>query len=84
MDRDENGEAVFSEAVLIPPRLRDAALVLGFNIRRLESGATSPRGYRVPCVEMLLRTTEGEFTFLLSRDDMSKAAHGMVEVLCDS
>lgn len=84
MDRDEeSGEPLFPEAVVIPPRLRDAALVLGFACGRVLDGATSSRGYSVPAVEMEIRTTEGRFTFLISRADMSAMANGITEVLCD-
>jgi hypothetical protein len=84
LDHDEDGEPVFPECVTIPPRLRDVALVTGMALRRLENGSTTARGYSAAAIEMCLQTTEGPFTFLLSRDDMSKAANGMVEVLCDT
>lgn len=84
MDRNEDGEAEFPEGVQIPPRLRDVAFVTGFRLRRLEDGASSARGYLIPAVEMELSTTEGPLTFLLTRDEMSQLANGIVEVLCDA
>ena len=80
MERDdETGEPIFPEAVVIPPRLRDARLIVGFAAQRVENGTM--RG--LPAVELLLNTTEGDFTFLLSRADMSRLANGLTEVLCD-
>ena len=85
MTYDEDGEPEQAPPqTLNLPDLQGECVVLGVRVKRRENSAMSSRGYLMPCLEMVLRTTEGELKFFLTRDQASAFANGIVECLCDS
>jgi hypothetical protein len=85
MERDEDGNPWFDPGVEIAAAVPGAheVVVTGARCRRMPVGALTRRGYPCAMIQADVDTTEGPFSFYMTRDEASAFVQGITELLCD-